>query len=144
MSARLADIWAADAAGRFDLTIAAVPFAELLARLAAGDFDVAITSLSAGPEVDPAARLASDAPADAAWPGLRDPALDALFTARRGAADAATRAALGRQIHRRVAELAPMAFIAVDTRAAVIAADVGGAVDGGPAPALWRLWRARR
>jgi peptide/nickel transport system substrate-binding protein len=144
VSARLADIWAADAAGRFDLTITAVPFAELLARLAAGDFDVAITSLSAGPEVDPASRLSSDAPADAAWPGLRDSALDALFVARRAAADAATRAALGRQIHRRVAELAPMAFIAVDTRAAVIAADVGGAVDRGPTPSLWRLWRARR
>lgn len=142
-SARIADIWAADARGRFALTVETVPFADLLARLARADFDVAITSLSAGPEVDPGERLASDAPADQAWPGLRDPTVDALIAARRAAADPAARAQLGRQLHRAVADLAPMAFIAVDTRAGLVGAAVGGVADGGPAPAAWRLWRTR-
>ena len=144
-TARIADIWAADARGQFALAVAAVPFAELLGRLAAGDFDVALTSLSAGPEADPAARLASDAPADQAWPGLADPELDRLFAARAATAGAAERAALGQAIHRRVAEMAPMAFIAVDTRAGLVRADLGGVLgDGKGLPPGWRLWRAAR
>ncbi|MBK9032899.1 MAG: ABC transporter substrate-binding protein [Myxococcales bacterium] len=144
-TARIADIWAADARGRFALTVAAVPFADLLGRLAGGDFDVALTSLSAGPEADPAARLASGAPAEQNWTGLADADLDALFAARRAATTDAERAATGRAIHRRIAALAPMAFIAVDTRAGLARADLGGVIgDGKGVPPGWRLWRAAR
>ncbi len=143
-TARIADIWAADARGRFALTVAAVPFAELLARLARGDFDIALTSLTAGPDADPASHLASDAPPDQAWPGLVDAELDRLFAARRATTAPEERAALGRAIHRRVAALAPLAFIAVDTRAGLARADIGGVVgDGHGVPPGWRLWRAR-
>ena len=144
-SARIADVWAADARGTIDLRVVALPFAELLGRLAAGDFDAAITSMSAGPDVDLAARLASDAPRDQAWSGLADPALDALLAEEQRTAEPARRAALQRQIHRRVAELAPMAFIAVDTRAGLARADVGGVIGAQPGPPpLERLWKRAR
>lgn len=143
-SARLADIWAADARGLVELRVVSVPFATLLARLASGDFDVAITSMSSGPDVDLASRLASDAPADQAWPGLRDATLDALLADAQTTAHEA-RDEVRRAIHRRVAALAPMAFIAVDTRAGLARADVGGLVGAasGPPP-LERLWKRRR
>ena len=143
-TARIADIWAADARSRFAIEVTAVPFADLLGRLARGDFDLALTSLSAGPDADPASHLASDAPPDQAWTGLVDAELDQLFAQRRAALDPAMRATLGRAIHRRVAALAPMAFIAVDTRAGLARADIGGVVgDGHGVPPGWRLWRAR-
>ncbi|MEZ4402718.1 MAG: ABC transporter substrate-binding protein [Kofleriaceae bacterium] len=142
-TARIADIWAQDARGRFALTVETAPFADVLARLAAGDFDVAITSISAGPEVDPGARLTSAAPPDQAWPGLRDAALDRALAALAAAPDAGAQIAAGREVHRLVAALAPMAFIAVDTRAGLAAATVGGLGAAPGAPEAWRLWQAR-
>jgi peptide/nickel transport system substrate-binding protein len=142
-TARIADIWSADARGRFDLRVETVPFAQLLARLAASDFDIAITSLSAGPEVDPGSRLASDAPAEQAWPGLRDVTLDQLLAHWRIETNDAVRVELGHAIHRRVDLLAPMAFIAVDTRAGLARADLGGLIgtDRG-LPPMWRWWKS--
>lgn len=139
-AARIADVWAADARGLATISVVSVPFAELLGRLAAGEFDVAITSMSGGPDVDLWSRLSSRAPPSEAWCGLADPALDELLEAHRDAADAAARVAAARALHRRLDELAAMAFIAVDTRAGVARADVGGLVGrGAPRPrALWR------
>ena len=141
-TARIADVWAADARDLARLTVRAVPYPDFLARLAGGDFDVAITSLSAGPEVDWWSRFASAAPPADAWPGLADAALDDLLSGFRTVDDPARRAGLARAIHRRLDELQPLAFIAVDTRAGVAGAGVGGlvgAVDGPPrARAIWK------
>lgn len=143
-SARIADIWAADARGAFALAVEAVPFAELLARLAAGDFDLAITSLSAGPEVDPADRLSARAPTSQAWSGLVDAELERWFDAWHRAVTADERLAAARAIERRVQMLAPLVYIAVDVRGGLARADVGGLVgDGRGVPPAWRLWRAR-
>lgn len=143
-SARIADIWAADARGAFTLEVEAVPFAELLARLAAGDFDLAITSLSAGPEVDPADRLSAHAPPTQAWPGLVDAELERWFDAWHRATAADERLAAAHAIERRVQALAPLVYIAVDTRGGLARADIGGLVgDGRGVPPAWRLWRAR-
>ena len=144
-TARIADVWASDARGVIALRVTAVPFPTMLARLAAGDFDVAITSMSAGPDVDLSSRLASDAPADQAWPGLADRLLDAALAEAQLATGPARRIELAHAIHRRVAELAPMAFIAVDTRAGLAQRDLGGVVgtQAGPPP-VERLWKRRR
>ncbi len=131
-SARIADVWAADARGLATLRVVSVPFAELLGRLAAGDFDVAITSMSGGPDVDLWSRLASGAPPSEAWCGLADPGLDALLDVHRGMLKPEARAAAARAVHRRIDELQPMAFIAVDTRAGVARAGIGGVVGGVP------------
>lgn len=142
-AARIADIWAADARGLVALEVVTVPYAELLARLGAGDFDVAITSMSGGPDVDLWSRFASDAPADQAWSGLHDPALDALLGQARAAATDDERAAAARAIHRRLDELQPLAFIAVDTRAGVASARVGGLAGHRGPPPVGGLWIAR-
>lgn len=143
-SARIADIWAADARGAFTLEVEAVPFAELLARLAGGDFDLAITSLSAGPEVDPADRLSAHAPPSQAWPGLVDAELERWLDAWHRATAADERLAAAHAIERRVQALAPFVYIAVDTRGGLARADIGGLVgDGRGVPPAWRLWRAR-
>ena len=139
-AARIADVWAADARGLAAIRVVSVPFGELLGRLASGDFDVAITSMSGGPDVDLWSRLSSKAPPSEAWCGLADPALDALLDAHRAALDPAARAEAARAVHRRIDELAPMAFIAVDTRAGVARPGVGG-VAGGQLPRMRDLWK---
>jgi peptide/nickel transport system substrate-binding protein len=143
--ARIADVWAADARGTATLTVEEVPFPDLIARLREGRFDVALTSLTTGPELDLWPRLHSAAPPDEAWSGLRDGELDGLLDRLRAAADPDQRIGLRRAVDRRLAALLPMIVIAADARLGVAAASIGGLGDGtgGPPPAR-RLWRARR
>jgi peptide/nickel transport system substrate-binding protein len=129
-SARIADIWASDARGLATIKVTAVPFADLLGRLAAGDFDIAITSMSGGPDVDLWSRLASDAPPTEAWCGMHDASLDSLLEIHRGQLQPKMRADAARAVHRRIDELQPMAFIAVDTRAGLARAGIGGVTAG--------------
>lgn len=127
-TARIADVWAADARGVVALEVRTIPYADLLARLRAREFDIALTSMSAGPDLDLWSRLASDAPPDQAWSGLRDPALDRLLVEFRSQIASEPRVASARAIHRRIDELQPMAFIAVDTRAGVARVGITGVV----------------
>lgn len=131
-SARIADIWAADARGLATINVVSVPFADLLGRLASGDFDVAITSMSGGPDVDLWSRLASDAPPSEAWCGLHDASLDQLLDLHRGMLEPKMRTDAARAVHRRIDELQPMAFIAVDTRAGLARGGIGGVARGAP------------
>ena len=141
-AARIADIWAADARGLVTLKVVTVPYADLLARLASGDFDVAITSMSGGPDTDLWSRFSSDAPADQAWSGLHDGELDRRLGAHRLTMTDDARAAVARAIHHRLDELQPMAFIAVDTRAGLASAKVGGLAGHRGPPPLRGLWKA--
>jgi ABC-type transport system substrate-binding protein len=142
--ARVADIWASDARGVAELIVVEVPFAELLGRLAAGTFDVALLSMTTGPELDLAPRLSSRAPADTAWSGIADRELDRLLDAVKAEPDPDRRAQLRRALHRRIAAVDPLAFIAADVRLGVARRDIGGvagAAEGAP-PRAARLWRA--
>lgn len=144
--AKVADIWSSDARGVADLVVVTVPFADLLDRLASGDFEIALMSMTTGPELDLAPRLASTAPRDDAWCGLADAELDRLLAEVKREPDPTARAALRRALHRRIAELQPMAFIAPDVRLGVARRDIGGlagAPEGAP-PKAARLWRARK
>jgi peptide/nickel transport system substrate-binding protein len=143
--ARVADIWASDARGVAELTVRSIPYAALLDRLATSDFDVALVSMTTGPELDLAPRLASTAPADTAWSGIADPELDRLLDAARDEPDPDRRAELRRALHRRIAALEPMAFIAPDVRLGLAAREIGGIADAreGAPPRASRLWRAR-
>jgi len=141
--AKVADIWASDARGVADLEVVTLPFADLLARLAAGDFDVALMSMSTAADVDLTSLLASTAPRDEAWCGLADPEIDRLLAAARDARTAAAGAEVRRALHRRIAELAPMAFIAPDVRLGLARTEVGG-VDAAEqtmphAAGLWKV-----
>jgi peptide/nickel transport system substrate-binding protein len=143
--ARIADVWASDARGVADIAVEEVPFADLIARLREGRFDAALTSMTTGPELDLWPRLHSRAPRDEAWSGLRDAELDRLLDAVRAEPDLDRRADLRRALHRRIAALVPMVFIAADARVGLAAGDVGGLGDGrGGPPAASALWRARR
>ncbi len=131
--ARVADIWASDARGLVTLRVVTVPFAELIARLRAGDFSIALTSMTSGPELDLWALLSSEAPAEDAWTGLADAALDAALRIARDDPDPARRAEARRQIHRRLAARLPLAFLAADVRVGLARRDIGGlagAVEG--------------
>lgn len=141
-SARIADIWASDARGLSTLTVIPIPFSDLLARLSSGDFDIAITSLSGGPDVDLWSRLSSHAPPSEAWTGLSDPTLDTLLETHRTEPNPDIRPLHARAVHRHLADLAPMAFIAIDTRAGLARPHLGGLLTRHaliPRPrALWR------
>ncbi len=140
-AARIADIWAADARGLATLRVVTVPYADLLGRLAAGEFDIAITSMSGGPDVDLWSRFGSDAPVDQAWSGLHDPELDGLLATWRAAMTDDVRAPAARAVHRRLDALQPMAFIAVDTRAGLASARVGGLIGHRGPPPVRGLWK---
>jgi peptide/nickel transport system substrate-binding protein len=140
-AARIADIWVSDAGDYARLRVTSLPYADLLGRLAAGDFDIAITSMSGGPDVDLWSRLSSKAPPSEAWCGLADPQLDALLEAHRNELDPDVRPRHARAVHRRLAELDPMAFIAVDTRAGLARAGVGGLGGIAGPPRARGLWK---
>jgi len=143
--ARVADIWASDARGVIALSVLQVPYAELLTRMSRGDFDIALTSMTTGPELDLSARLSSTAPPEDAWCGLSDPELDRLLAAVTAEPSADVRAELRRALHRRIADLAPLVFISADIRQGLARASIGGiasAPEGTP-PAASALWRAR-
>jgi ABC-type transport system substrate-binding protein len=142
-AARIADIWAADARGLATLRVVRLPYADVLARLAAGDFDVAITSMSGGPDVDLSSRFASDAPADQAWSGVHDDELDRALAAQRAAITDDARMTAARAVHRRLDAVQPMAVIAVDTRAGLASAKVGGLVGHRGPPPVASLWKLR-
>jgi ABC-type transport system substrate-binding protein len=143
--ARVADIWASDAGGLATLTPKQVPFADVLSRLREGKFDVALLSMTTGPDLDLWPQLSSHAPADTAWTGVRDRALDELLDKVRAEPDRDKRAALRKQLHRRLSELEPFALIARDRRLGLARGDVGGIDRGngnGPPPAR-TLYRGR-
>ncbi len=138
---RIADIWVSDAGDWARLRVTALPYGDLLGRLAAGDFDIAITSMSGGPDVDLWSRMSSKAPPSEAWCGLADAELDALLEIHRSEVDPDVRPRHARAVHRRIHELQPMAFIAVDTRAGLARAGVGGISGIAGPPRTRGLWK---
>jgi peptide/nickel transport system substrate-binding protein len=140
--ARIADIWAADAAPALALRPVRVPFATVLDRARAGDFDIAVLAFTTGPELDLFPRLHSSQVGAENYGALRDPALDQLLEAIRAEPDAARRRRLTGRAHGRIDALQPYAFIATDVRAGLVAADIGG-VAAGDGLAARLLWRAR-
>jgi peptide/nickel transport system substrate-binding protein len=142
--AKVADIWASDARGIAELEVVTLPFGDLLARLAAGDFDVALLSMSTGPDLDLTSRLSSTAPREEAWCGLADRELDRLLQLARDAPEGPARMDTRRALHRRIAELAPMAFIAPDVRLGLARDAIGGVGGRGDrtmprASTLWKV-----
>jgi ABC-type transport system substrate-binding protein len=143
--ARIGDVWAADARGLVTIDVVAVPFAELVARLRAGTFQIALTSFTSGPELDLWPQLSSRSRDGDNYAGLADPALDELLDRVRAELDPAARATLRDAIARRIDELQPYAFIAADARVGVARRSIGGLVRGpgaGPPPARM-LWKGR-
>jgi peptide/nickel transport system substrate-binding protein len=139
--ARLADVWAADAAPHADLVVVSLPWAEVIERGRAGRFDVILSAFTSGRELDLHGRLASASIGGENWGGLVDRELDRLLDAARREPDRAARRALRRAIHRRLDALSPYAFIAVDRRAGLVRRGVEGAAamaSGGGARALGR------
>jgi peptide/nickel transport system substrate-binding protein len=140
--ARVADIWAADARGAVRLVVDRVPYVELLGRVRAGEFDIALLAFSTDRDPDLYGRFHSSQIGVENYGGLADAELDELLERARREPDAAARAALQRAIHRRLHALQPYGFIATDARAGVARRDIGGLADGAGFAAR-RLWRAR-
>jgi peptide/nickel transport system substrate-binding protein len=143
--AQIADIWASDAAGVVELVPRPLPYAAVLERARSGDFDIALLAFTTGPDLDMYHRLHSSQRGAENYGGLEDPALDGLLERARAATDREERRRLTRQVHERIHELQPYAFIASDVRAGVVRSDIGGidAGDGLAARFLWREVRGR-
>jgi peptide/nickel transport system substrate-binding protein len=140
--ARTADIWAADARGAVTLSVRQEPFAEVLQRLREGRFDIALLSLTLGPDLDLWPQLSSRAPRDLAWTGITDGEMDAILDELRAELDPALRDQLRRRLHRRWSELVPMALIAYDVRVGLAAREVRGLDSAGAPPLASRLSRS--
>lgn len=138
---RVADVWAADARGVARLVVDTVPYAEMLSRVRAGRFDVALMAFTTDRDPDLFSRFHSGEIGGENYGGLSDPELDRLLAAARSEPDAVARAALQRQIDRRLHELQPYAFITADTRAGLARDDIGGLARGAGLSARY-LWKA--
>ncbi len=142
--ARIADVWAEDARPYMGLTVTAVPFIDMLARLRAGRFDIALMAFTTSRDVDLFTRFHSSQVGIENYGAVRDETLDRALVAVRAAASPAARAAAQRAVHARLHALQPYTFIASDTRAGVARRDIGGlGASGGAMPRARDLWKQR-
>lgn len=142
---RLADIWAADVRaetetltrGRVALTIDIAPYARVLSRLRAGDFDIALMAFTTGLDLDLHSRFHADAPEN--YGGLADQVLDRALAAVRGQPDIGARRVLQRAVQARIHELQPYTFITSGSQVGLVRSGIGGfASASAGARGLWR------
>lgn len=139
---RIADIWASDARGYVNLVVETVPYADLLTRVRAGRFDIALLAFTTAREPDLYSRFHSSEIGGENYGALRDAAVDRLLESIRAEPEPARRAALQGALAARLAELQPYTFITADVRLGLARADIGGVGVGGGLAARM-LWRAR-
>ncbi len=138
--ARVADIWAADAAGVVELAPRPLPFAKVLSRARSGEFDIVLLAFTTGDELDMFSRLHSSEIGGENYGAIADVELDAHLVAVRRAGSRAELVAASRAAHRRLAELGVYAFISTDVRAGLVAKEIGG-LEIGDGLSARRLWR---
>lgn len=141
---RIADIWASDARASATLKVVEVPFADILGRMRAGDFDVAMMAFTTSYDLDLYTRFHSSEIGGENYGAVRDAELDRLLEAARAEPDEVARGRLTRALHRRIYELQPYTFIVDDTRMGLVRLEVGGASEESGIPPAWALWRERR
>lgn len=138
---RLADIWAQDLRGTVAVEVVKVPFADLLAKVRAGAFQVTLLSFTTSGEVDLYSLFHSSQVGSGNLSRLQDPAVDNLLDGLRSAHSAEERRDRGRELHRLLLQLAPFAYLVTDKRLGLVSPEVAGigdtAIQGG-ARNLWR------
>ncbi|MCP4446707.1 MAG: ABC transporter substrate-binding protein [Myxococcales bacterium] len=126
---RLADIWAADLRGIVEVEIQRLDFGDLLGRVRAGDFDVALLSFTTSADVDLHHLFHSSEIGRGNVSRLADPVIDGLLEELRLAKSEnevnRLSHALGHQLWRHT----PYAFLTSDRRLGIIRKDVGGVGD---------------
>lgn len=123
---RIADIWAADAAPAARLSIEPVPYADLLARVREGRFEVALMAFTTGRDVDLTGRFHSSMRNSENYGAVADAELDRLLEAINAEPDVAERQRASRALHRRLHELQPYTFIVADVRRGLARAEIRG------------------
>ncbi|MCC6995019.1 MAG: hypothetical protein IT370_10465 [Deltaproteobacteria bacterium] len=110
------------------LALREVPWGDLLAALAARDFDAALLVEQSGlePDLYPMLHGSQSAAGDNRG-GCSSPAVDATLEAIRAEADPDRRLALERTLVGQLATLVPLSYLAVDARTALIARRLAGA-----------------
>ena len=140
--ARIADIWAADAAPHIALRIVPLAYADLLARVREGRFEVALMAFTTARDVDLYGRFHSSSIGGENYGGVADPELDRALHGARREPDPARRRLLQQAIHRRLHQLQPYTFILSDSRIGLVRRGIGGVAAGGGSNARG-LWRER-
>jgi peptide/nickel transport system substrate-binding protein len=123
---RIADIWAADARPAVTLAVEPVPYADLLARVREGRFEVALLAFTTGRDVDLTGRFHSSMRGSENYGAVADPALDRLLEAISAEPDLRDRQRASRELHRRLHELQPYTFIVADVRRGLAREEVRG------------------
>jgi peptide/nickel transport system substrate-binding protein len=141
---RIADIWASDARAHVTLKIVEVPFADMLGRMRAGDFDIAMMAFTTSRDVDLYTRFHSSQVGAENYGAVRDAELDRLLEAVRAEPRTLERQRLEQKLHRRIFEVQPYTFILADSRMGLVRLDVGGTSGISGVPSAWSLWRERR
>jgi ABC-type transport system substrate-binding protein len=137
---RFADIWAQDLRGVAELRVRRLGYAELLDAVRAGNFDIALLSFTTSADVDLYSSFHSSAAGSTNLSRIADSELDELLEKAR---TQRTRK-LSRQIHRKLVELAPVAFLVSDVRLALVRDSVAGIGDTAEEWGARSLWRASR
>lgn len=140
---RIADIWVEDAKPLLRLKVELQPFARVLSRARAGEFDVALLAFTSAPDLDLYTRLHSSQAGRENYGAVRDARLDALIEKARATPEPAARVPLQHAIHQRIHALQPYTFIASDRRLGLARRGIGGIVPGAYGPRGRSLRRSR-
>jgi peptide/nickel transport system substrate-binding protein len=138
---RLADIWAEDLRGIVSVEVIRLPFADMLARVRSGDFDLCLLSFTTSSEVDLYSLFHSSQVGSGNVARLEDPAVDLLVEGARKAQSAEEARDRGRELHRLLLNLAPFAFLTTDRRLGLVHAEVAGVGDSAQSSGARNLWR---
>ncbi len=140
---RLVDIWADDTREVLSLRIEALPFAELVERVRAGDFDITLLSFTTSEDVDLYSLFHSSEVGSSNLSRIADAKLDALLAELRAAKDRATYLGQSRALHRLLVQLAPLAFLTSDARLGLIRPELAGVGDSAAQWGARYMWKQR-
>ncbi len=129
---RLADIWAADVHGAANLHVDVLDFGEMLERVRAGAFDVALLSFTTSANVDVYNLFHSSEVGRGNLSRIRDAGIDRVLESLRSSTGEEERLKLSHALSSLLARQAPFAFLTTDTRLGLVRGDIYGVGDDAP------------
>ncbi len=126
---RLADIWVADVRDAVTVEVEHVEFGELLGRVRAGDYEIALLSFTTSADTDLYSLFHSTEVGRGNISRLAEPAVDALLEELRHTKTKRAWIEASRALQHQLIRLAPCAFLTTDVRLGIVRKSVAGVGD---------------
>jgi len=138
---RLADIWASDLRGLVTVNVQRPSFGDMLARVRAGDFDVALLSFTKSSDIEMFSLFHSSEVGRGNLSRLARPEVDQVLEALRHSDSLELWIRQSRQLQGLLVSLAPVAFLTTDSRLGIVRSEVAGIGDSSPGTGARFYWR---